>query len=47
MAETLVIHCHDLAGTRASWLVKGGLQILTGTGSLEDAAQLALSLIHI
>ena len=41
MAETLVIHCHDLAGTRASWLVKGGLQILTGTGSLEEAAQLA------
>lgn len=41
MAETLVIHCHDLAGTRASWLVKGGLQTLTGSGSLEEAAQLA------
>jgi general secretion pathway protein L len=41
MAETLVIHCHDLAGTRASWLVKGGLQILTGAGTLEDAAILA------
>jgi general secretion pathway protein L len=41
MAETLVIHCHDLAGTRATWLVKGGLQILTGSGTLEEAAKLA------
>jgi general secretion pathway protein L len=41
MAETLVIHCHDLAGTRVGWLIKGGLQILTGVGTLEEAAKLA------
>jgi general secretion pathway protein L len=41
MVETLVIHCHDLAGTRVGWLVKGGLQTLTGVGTLEDAAKLA------
>ncbi len=41
MAETLVIQCRDLAGTQASWLVKGGLQTLTGMGTLEEAATLA------
>lgn len=41
MAETLVIHCHDLAGSRVGWLIRGGLQILTGEGSLEEAATLA------
>lgn len=41
MAETLVLHCHDLAGTRVSWLVRGGLQTLTGAGTLEEAAPLA------
>ncbi len=41
MAETLVIQCRDLAGTQASWLVKGGLQTLTGMGTLEEAAILA------
>jgi general secretion pathway protein L len=41
MAETLVIHCHDLAGTEVSWRLKGGLQTLTGSGTLEQAATLA------
>lgn len=41
MAETLIIHCHDLAGTHVSWRLKGGLQTLTGTGTLSDAADLA------
>ncbi len=41
MAETLVIHCHDLAGNRVDWLIKGGLQILTGSGTLADTADLA------
>jgi general secretion pathway protein L len=41
MAETLVIHCQDLAGTKVSWRLKGGLQTLTGSGTLEQAASLA------
>lgn len=41
MAETLVIQCHDLAGTEVSWRLKGGLQTLTGSGTLEQAATLA------
>jgi general secretion pathway protein L len=40
MAETLIIHCHDLAGTQISWRLKGGLQTLTGTGTMADAANL-------
>jgi general secretion pathway protein L len=41
MAEILVIHCRDLAGTRVSWLVRGGLQTLTGEGNLEEVGKLA------
>ncbi len=40
MAETLVLHSQDLAGP-VTWCVLGGLQTLTGSGSLEDAAHLA------
>jgi general secretion pathway protein L len=41
MAETLVIRCHDLTGSRVEWLIKGGLQILTGSGTLADVTELA------
>jgi general secretion pathway protein L len=41
MAETLVIHCWDLAGTQVSWLIRGGLQVLTGEGTLEEVGKLA------
>ncbi len=41
MAETLVIRCHDLAGSQVEWLIKGGLQILTGSGTLAEASDLA------
>jgi len=40
VAETLVLHCQDLTGP-VTWCVQGGLQILTGSGSLEEAARLA------
>jgi len=40
VAETLILHCQDLAGP-VTWCVQGGLQTLTGSGSLEEAARLA------
>ncbi|MEJ2692073.1 MAG: type II secretion system protein GspL [Candidatus Thiodiazotropha sp.] len=41
MAESLILYCRDLAASEVSWCLKGGLQTLTGQGTLADAADLA------
>jgi len=41
MAEILTLRCHDSDVRQVSWHIQGGLQILQGEGSLDDAAPLA------
>lgn len=41
MAETLVIYWQDPADPRVDWRIKGGLQTLTGSGSLSEVAELS------
>ncbi|MEJ2589949.1 MAG: type II secretion system protein GspL [Candidatus Thiodiazotropha sp.] len=41
MAETLVLYWQDPAETQVDWLIKGGLQTLSGTGDLAEAAELS------
>ncbi len=40
MAETMVIHYPGMDAQQLSWLIKGGLQTLTGAGSPADAGNL-------
>ena len=41
MAEVLILRCHDVSGQQVSWQIKGGLQTLTGEGTLSEAAEVA------
>jgi general secretion pathway protein L len=41
MAEILVIYWQDPAEPQVDWHIKGGLQTLTGTGSLAEVAELS------
>ncbi|MCU7844964.1 MAG: type II secretion system protein GspL [Candidatus Thiodiazotropha sp. (ex Monitilora ramsayi)] len=41
MAETLILYCPDITCHSVTWEVHGGLQTLSGEGSLEEIAELA------